>query len=252
MKRIDKIVEIVAELKKVDVNTLAEMLAVSKVTIRKDLDKLESKGLLSREHGFAVLRSDDDLTVRLSYRYDIKQKIAQAAADLVSDRETIIIESGSTCALLAEAICKSKKDVTIITNSYFIANYIREYDSCKVILLGGDYQKNSQVTVGPLLKEMVSLFHVSRAFIGTDGFDLQLGFTGKDLMRAEVVQAIASRSDEVVVLTDSSKFSQRGTVSQFGLSQTSRLITDDGLPEDKEKVLVEKGINVVKVSSSSL
>ena len=93
MKRLEQIIKLVSEYEKIDVNTLSEKLNVSKVTIRKDLDKLESKGLLHREHGYAVLNSGDDLNVRLSINYEIKRKIVQEAVKLVSDNETIMIES---------------------------------------------------------------------------------------------------------------------------------------------------------------
>ncbi|HGJ0818840.1 TPA: DeoR family transcriptional regulator, partial [Streptococcus pneumoniae] len=87
MKRLEQIIKLVSEYEKIDVNTLSEKLNVSKVTIRKDLDKLESKGLLHREHGYAVLNSGDDLNVRLSINYEIKRKIVQEAVKLVSDNE---------------------------------------------------------------------------------------------------------------------------------------------------------------------
>lgn len=230
MERLDEIVKLVSEFEKIDVNTLSDKLKVSKVTIRKDLDKLEMKGLLHREHGYAVLNSGDDLNVRLSFHYDTKRKIAQEAAKIVADNETIIIESGSTCALLAEEICRTKKNVKIITNSYFIADYVRKIDSCKIILLGGEFQNDSQVTVGPLLKEMIQFFHVEHAFVGTDGYDEELGFTGKDLMRSEVVQYMSEASDKMIVLTDSSKFDKRGTVKRFGLKQVSQVVTDQAIP----------------------
>ncbi|AEF26008.1 DeoR family regulatory protein [Streptococcus parauberis] len=101
MNRLEKIIQLVSKHQKIDVNTLSRKLAVSKVTIRKDLDKLEGKGLLHREHGYAVLNSGDDLNVRLSYNYNIKRKIAEKAAAilaalkvkcinyLVTDEETI-------------------------------------------------------------------------------------------------------------------------------------------------------------------
>ena len=114
MERLDEIVKLVSEFERIDVNTLSDRLKVP-VTIRKDLDKLETKGLLRREHGYAVLNSGDDLNVRLSFHYDTKRRIAQEAAKIVQDNETIMIESGSTCALLAEEICRTKKNVKIIT-----------------------------------------------------------------------------------------------------------------------------------------
>ena len=192
---------------------------------------------MHREHGYAVLNSGDDINVRLSFQYDTKKRIAREAAKLIKDNDTVLIESGSTCALLAEEICQTKKNVKIVTNSYFIADYIQEYDSCKIILLGGEFQKESRVTVGPLLKELIRSFRVPFAFVGVDGYDDELGFTGKDMMRSEVVQAMSDVSKEVIVLTDSSKFGKCGTVRRFALSQVSRVITDKNISQEaKEKL----------------
>ncbi|GAA5348923.1 DeoR/GlpR family DNA-binding transcription regulator [Streptococcus uberis] len=242
MNRLEKIIQLVSDHKRIDVNSLSELLGVSKVTVRKDLDKLESKGLLRREHGYAVLNSGDDLNVRLSYNYNVKRKIAEKAAELVQDNDTIMIESGSTCALLAEVLCQSKRNIKIITNSCFIANFLRQYDSCQIILLGGNYQPNSEVTVGPLLKQMVDLFHVDRVFAGTDGFSPEVGFMCKDMMRCEGVQYMADAAEETIILTDSSKFSKPSLVHQLSLDRVSRVITDKELDEENRNLLGSFGI----------
>ncbi len=242
MNRLERIIQLVSQKKKIDVNSLSEQLEVSNVTIRKDLDKLESKGLLRREHGYAVLNSGDDLNVRLSYNYNIKRRIAEKAAELVQDNDTIMIESGSTCALLAEVLCQNKRNIKVITNSCFIANYIRQYSSCQIILLGGYYQPNSEVTVGPLLKEMISLFHVNRVFVGTDGFNKDLGFMGKDMMRSEGVRYMADAAEEVVILTDSSKFSKTSLVHQLSLADVNRVITDQALDKQTQELLSASGL----------
>lgn len=242
MNRLEKIIQLVSDHKRIDVNSLSELLSVSKVTVRKDLDKLESKGLLRREHGYAVLNSGDDLNVRLSYNYNVKRKIAEKAAELVQDNDTIMIESGSTCALLAEVLCQSKRNIKIITNSCFIANFLRQYDSCQIILLGGNYQPNSEVTVGPLLKQMVDLFHVDRVFAGTDGFSPEVGFMCKDMMRCEGVQYMADAAEETIILTDSSKFSKPSLVHQLSLDRVSRVITDKELDEENRNLLGSFGI----------
>lgn len=242
MNRLEKIIQLVSDHKRIDVNSLSELLGVSKVTVRKDLDKLESKGLLRREHGYAVLNSGDDLNVRLSYNYNVKRKIAEKAAELVQDNDTIMIESGSTCALLAEVLCHTKRNIKIITNSCFIANFLRQYDSCQIILLGGNYQPNSEVTVGPLLKQMVDLFHVDRVFAGTDGFSPEVGFMCKDMMRCEGVQYMADAAEETIILTDSSKFSKPSLVHQLSLDRVSRVITDKELDEENRNLLGSFGI----------
>ena len=160
-----KILELLTEKNKVDVTELSQNLGVSQVTIRKDLDMLEKKGLIVREHGFATLNGQDDMNNRLAYHYDIKQQLAKSACQMIEDGETIMIESGSCCALLAQEIASTKKDVTIITNSSFIADYIRQYSQVKLILLGGEYQKEAQVVVGPMTRRCVEAFFVDKFFI---------------------------------------------------------------------------------------
>ena len=126
LARHTKILELITENKKMEVTKLSQLLSVSQVTIRKDLIQLENSGLIVREHGFATLNSSDDINNRLAYHYDIKQRIAKLAVESIEDGETVMIESGSCCALVALEIAQTKKDVTIITNSAFIADYIRK------------------------------------------------------------------------------------------------------------------------------
>ena len=78
--------------------------------------QLEAKGLIKREHGYALLCSNDDINNRLAYHYELKRRIAQAAASLVRDGETVMIESGSCCALLADELCTRKRDCLLYTS----------------------------------------------------------------------------------------------------------------------------------------
>lgn len=246
--RYTKLLEIVNEEKRIEVTKLAELLNVSQVTIRKDLDVLGERGLLKREHGYAVTTStSDDINSRLAFNYDIKRKIAKAACELVSDGETVMIESGSSCALLAEELAYNKKDITIITNSTFIASYIRE-GNAKIVLLGGDYQPESQVVVGPLTRKCVSDFFVDKLFIGTDGYNPKTGFTGKNLMRTETVKAMAENANKIIILTESSKFSERGVVSQFRAEEVDYVITDTNIPKDTLENLKNEKIEVKMVN----
>lgn len=247
MSRAEEIIAIVSEKKKIEVNELAEILKVSSVTIRKDLDKLEVRGILHRQHGFAVLNKKDDINYRLAYNYDLKRKIAKKAAQLVKDGETVMIESGSTCALLAEELAYNKSDVTIITNSCFIASYVRKAESVKVILIGGEYQKDSQVNVGPLVKKVISEFRVDKLFVGIDGFDEKRGFTGSDITRCDTAQTMMAAANQTIILTDSSKFEQIGVVSEFAFSAIAKIFTDKGIQANKKEFLEQKGIEIVTV-----
>ncbi len=242
-----KILELLTEKNKVDVTELSQNLGVSQVTIRKDLDMLEKKGLIVREHGFATLNGQDDMNNRLAYHYDIKQQLAKLACQMIEDGETIMIESGSCCALLAQEIASTKKDVTIITNSSFIADYIRQYSQVKLILLGGEYQKEAQVVVGPMTRRCVEAFFVDKFFIGTDGFSKNTGFTGNDYMRSETVRDMARQAAHVIVVTESSKFQQVGLVNLLPTQDVYCVVTDGMIPQESEEYLQSQNVIVKKV-----
>ena len=247
MSREEEIISIVSKQKKIEVNHLAELLKVSKVTIRKDLDRLETRGILHRQHGFALLNNEADINFRLAMNYDLKSKIAKKAAESVSDGEVIMIESGSTCALLAEELALNCDDITIITNSSFIASYIRKGESVKIILLGGEYQKDSQVNVGPLVKKVIENFYVDKLFIGVDGFDENRGFTGSDVNRCDTARTMAKFARHTIILTDSSKFTQKGLITEFGFDEVSVVYTDNAIDQGKKGFLEEKSISVITV-----
>lgn len=250
-ERAAKILEMVTREKKIEVARLAEALGVSSVTMRKDLDGLEEKGVLRREHGYALLRSEDDLNGRLAYHYERKRRIAQKAVEWVRDGETVMIESGSCCALLAEEIVKGRREVTIVTNSAFIAGYIRSKPGARVVLLGGVYQNESQVMVGPMVAQGAGGFCVERLFVGTDGYTGRSGFTNSDHLRAQAVRDMAAQAEHAAVLTESEKFTRHGAVPlQLG-GAIDLLVTDDGIPQPVREELEGKGIEVVAVERGS-
>lgn len=243
--RTNQILELLTKDQKIEVAQLSQLLNVSQVTIRKDLDELENRGIISRVHGYAVLRSTDDMGTRIAYHYDEKRKIAKKAGEMVRDGETVMIENGSCCALLADAMTESHKDLTIITNSAFIASYIRGKANFQIVLLGGIFQPDSQVMVGPMVRQTAQNFYVNTFFIGTDGYSEKVGFTNKDQLRAQAVRDMALQAESVVVLTESEKFSQRGTVP-LGLGESLKtVITDGNIPEYDKSSLENAGIRVI-------
>lgn len=250
INRHTKLLEFVDQYKRITVAQLAARLKVSQVTVRKDLALLEEKNLLTREHGFAVMLSKDDIASRLAKNYQIKHKIAEAAAALVNNGETVMIESGSCCALLAKELAATKRDITIITNSAFIAAFIRQSPFAKIVLLGGDYQCKSQVLVGPMTKKCAQEFYVDKLFAGTDGFTEKTGFTGNNLMRTEAIKAMAQRAKKVVLLTESSKFSRQGVVAQFMPEEIDFVFTDSAISPEISALLTRCNVNVNAVSSN--
>lgn len=245
-ERQNRILDALTKHEKLEVKELAEMMEVSQVTIRKDLDALTKQGLIIRNHGYATLNNSDDMNNRLAYHYEMKQRIAKKVCEDIHDGETIMIESGSCCALVALEIAQSKKNITIITNSAFIADYIRN-EEVKVILLGGEYQASSQVLVGPITINNAKNFFVDKYFIGADGFSEKSGFTGKDYLRAETVREIAKQATQVIVVTESEKFGHIGTVNLLDTKNVAKVYTDTHIPQEDEIYLNEMNVEVIKV-----
>lgn len=246
-QRHSQLLELVYELGRIEVSDLSERLQVSQVTIRKDLGELERRGLLLREHGYAVETHSDDIANRLAFHYEVKQKIARAAGGYVENGETVMIESGSCCALLAQELATTKKDITIITNSAFTARYAGQYVGVRVVLLGGEYHPVSQAMVGPLTRDCAQNFFVDKLFVGTDGFSLEAGFTGENLMRCEAIRAMADRANRVILMTESRKFHQQGVVVEFKPEEISVLVTDSGIPQELTNYFKEKKIELITV-----
>lgn len=244
-ERTNRILELLATKQRVEVSWLSDELGISQVTVRKDLTELERRGLIEREHGYAMLKSQNDVEGRLAYHYEAKLEIARRAAAFVRDGETVMIENGSCCALLAAQIAATRRDVTIITNSAFIAAYVRGALDGQIILVGGIYQKDAQVCVGPLVRQNVSGFFVERLFVGTDGFSEQTGFTNSDLMRAQAVHDMAEQAEQVVVLTESEKFSQHGTVPLDFAGRPVSVVTDENVPAAARASLAAAGISLI-------
>ena len=236
------ILQMVIDQGRVSVVDLAKATGVSEVTIRQDLNFLEKQSYLRRAHGYAVPLDSDDVETRMMNNFALKRELAEFAASLVNNGETVFIENGSSNALLARTLA-DQKDVTIITVSSYIAHLLKE-TQCEVILLGGIYQKKSESMVGPLTRQYVQQVHFSKAFIGIDGWQPDTGFTGRDMMRSDVVNAVLAKECEAIVLTDSSKFGAVHPYTMGPASRFSRVITDERLRDEYRQQLEQDGLTV--------
>jgi len=226
------------------VNELSERLSVSPATVRQDLSGLEKQGFLRRVHGGALIDESDDISHRMAINYEKKLSIAREAKKLVQEGETIFIEAGSVNALLAKEV-GGVANLTIATCNAFIARQAVVTSSNNVILLGGIYQRESQSLVGNLAKLCLANINFSKVFIGVDGFTVENGFTGRDMMRAEVNQEIIARASEVVILTDSSKFGKIALAKYCDAASIDYLITDNDLPEEFRRYFETSSIKLI-------
>ncbi|HAD41713.1 DeoR family transcriptional regulator [Plesiomonas shigelloides] len=241
------ILTLVHQARKMSVAALSQRTGVSEVTIRNDLTALEKQGLLKRVHGSAMALETDDPDARMNINYLLKERLAERAAQLVNDGETVFIEGGSANAMLARHLALHKQ-VTIITISSYIAHLLKG-TSAQVVLLGGLFQQQSESVVGPLTRLCIEHVHFSKAFIGVDGFHPEVGFTSRDMMRADVVNSVLAKGMTNIVITDSSKFGAIHPSQLGGAGQISTLITDDAVPAAMRDALTAQGVTLQCVSA---
>jgi DeoR/GlpR family transcriptional regulator of sugar metabolism len=240
--------DILANNKKIKIKLLAEMLDVSFVTLRKDLDILEKQGIIKRTQGYVSLDGANNTGKRIAISYSIKHRIAKAAVQIVEEGETVMLESGSCCALFAEELAIAQKNVTIITNSVFIANYVCN-QNIKIILLGGYFQPESQVAVGAMTVKCAKYLFPNKFFLGTDGYIPEYGFTGRDYLRAETAAKLAKYTEKVFILTEAAKFQHRGAHNLIKFDKLAGVFTDDSIPKVAEDALKKNNVLLHKVTS---
>jgi DeoR family galactitol utilization operon repressor len=210
---------------------LSRDLAVSGVTVRSDLNSLEKRGLLNRVHGGAVPSIHPHILERQNLMLEEKQDIARAAAGLVRDGDTIMIEAGTTPALVCRYL-GGRRDVHVITNSALAFAAAKNNPVLKITLCGGEFRSNTESFVGPIAGEIIRRFNVRIAFVGTDGFGVRNGITTHLLEGGEVIKVMKERAGQTILLTDSSKYGRAGPVTIMPLSEVDGVITDRRIPPE--------------------
>jgi DeoR family galactitol utilization operon repressor len=241
-----EIVRLLAEDRGIAVSKLSEKLGVSAVTIRSDLNNLAKKGVVVRTRGGAAPAFHPNVVVRQNLRVEEKNRIAQAAADLVNDGDTIMIEAGTTTSLIAKYLL-GKRFVNIVTNSSLILPFARLNPGIHLTVVGGEFRPATESFVGPLALQELERFHVRLAFVGTDGFSMSGGLTTNLVEGAEIVRRMAKRSENTILVADSSKYGKIGFVHVLPVTGIETLITDSDLSPSAQAELREAGVDTVQV-----
>lgn len=242
-----RIRELLREEGRVTVDALAARFGISPVTIRADLSILESAGALTRTHGGALSLPDADQSLdvkQLQHRAE-KQRIAAAAADLIRDGETLILDSGTTTAQIARHIrTLDLKSINVITNALNIAALLIEVPSVRLIVPGGILRRESNSLSGPMAETALATLRADRLYLGADGVDPQIGVMTPHLAEAELNAKMIGIAQQVVVVADSSKFARRNISLIARVEQLHMLITDRAAPQDAVEQLRQRGVEV--------
>ncbi|MGA7523802.1 MAG: transcriptional repressor AgaR [Acidobacteriaceae bacterium] len=230
------------------VGELSRALGISQITIRKDLEHLQSRGLVQRTHGGALrLQSgalfDPSLQEKQKQHSQEKQRIADQAARMVQEGQCVMLDSGTTTTAVAHAL-KRFSQLTLITNAVNIAADLAS-TNFEVILIGGTLRKNSFSLVGPLAEDVLDEMHADILFLGVDGFDVETGITTPNFLESRVNRAMVKASRRIVVVCDSTKFNRRSLSRIIPTAAVHCVITDKNLPRETEEALRNQNIEVI-------
>ena len=235
---------------RVRVRDLSKALGISQITIRKDLDHLQAKGLLQRSHGGALPAQpgalfDPSLQEKEKSQHYEKERIGAAAAEMVKEGQCIMLDSGTTTTAVAHAL-KRFSNLTVITNAVNIAAELTG-TNFEVILTGGILRKNSFSLVGPLAEDLLAEMHADILFLGVDGFDLEIGLTTPNLLESRVNRAMVTGATKVVAVCDSTKFNRRSLSRIIPVSAVHHVITDTGISQSTAEALRNLNIELTVV-----
>ncbi|MDR1651003.1 MAG: DeoR/GlpR family DNA-binding transcription regulator [Synergistaceae bacterium] len=235
----------------VAVDKLVELLGVSESTIRRDLEDMSKKGLVSRTHGGAVSPSfstayEKTYAEKKMMFFEEKRRIGSAAAKLVADGETVILDSGSTTFEVARHLT-SRRGLKIITNDLSITGEVDYDPSNSVILTGGLYSKGLNLLAGSETENFYRNIRVNKAFLAADAIDMKNGVFNAAMEDASVKKVILEVAREVILVSDHSKFGRTSLSKVCDIAQLHMIITDRGLDQSYQQELRRMNSNFMLV-----
>lgn len=235
---------------RVEVTALAELFDITTETVRRDLTRLERRGLVRRVHGGALpveeLGYELDLGQRMALHREQKERIGAAAAKLLPEEGSVLIDSGTTTARLVEAI-PAGNELIVTTNSLPLAWEMATRPNLTVLMPGGRVRPLTLAQVDVWTQRVLAELHVDVAFIAANGMSAEHGLTTPDLAEAEIKRAMIRAGAQVVLLADSSKLGRRQFIRFGDIEQVDVLITDSGLDEGAAEQFRGLGVDVICV-----
>ena len=226
---------------------IASTLDVSEGTVRNDLNALEADGRISRYHGGAVIKEQVGLqntsfSIRHEARRDEKLLIARAAAALVEDGDSILLDASSTVYYFALSI-KERQRLRVVTNGIDVARLLAQNPTNSVIVIGGVLNKDGSSVTGLFSERVIQELHIQKAFVSCSGFSLRRGMTEVYLEEAQLKRRAIESATQVIALIDSSKFGKEDLTPFASTERITHLFTDSGLPPEWIERLGRAGVS---------
>ena len=233
---------------KVLVAELAKDFDVTEETIRRDLEKLDKEGLVSKTYGGAVSKHnaaiDLPYNVRENANVEQKKRIAELIAELIEDGERIMVDSSSTALYVIKKI-KEKKNLTVITNSVKILLELADKPDWTVLSTGGILKKNSLSLTGSSADKMIRSYHVDTAICSCKGLDTELGITDSNENDSLIKQAMFQSAERRILALDTEKFDKKSFVKVGDFSDIDLVVSDSAPAEKWIGFCEEKNLKLV-------
>lgn len=232
---------------RLEVPVLSHHFGVSEMTIRRDFEALEREGMLQRVRGGAISATsrsyEPPLALRRGRNEDAKNSIGRAAAEMISEGESVILDVGTTVLAMAEALA-GKRNITVLTPSLRVAWLLADKPDMRVIVTGGVVRVGERSLIGALSEQAFESLYCDTFFMGIGGIDLEAGLTEFNLDDARVKQKAMQYSRRSVLVADSSKFGKVAFARVAGIEEIDAIVTDAGICPETENELREAGIDV--------
>jgi DeoR/GlpR family transcriptional regulator of sugar metabolism len=230
------------------VRELAAAFEVSDATIRQDLERLESEGFITREHGGAYLNSvpaqAGTMTLHHLENMDKKRKIGALAASLVIDGETLILDAGTTTTEVANRLV-GRKNLTVITNALNIAIILGAIPGFAVHMPGGQFKAPTLSLSGDKSVEYFRDILAGKLFLATAGVALDAGLTYPSFADLQLKEAMINAASRVYLVADSTKINKTSFTRLGALDMIHSIITDDGISDSDAKQFESHGIEML-------
>jgi DeoR/GlpR family transcriptional regulator of sugar metabolism len=246
------IIKLLAENGSMQVKELALTLKVTEATIRTDLNTLADKGKVARVHGSARLIENRVLQeytyqARKNLNAEHKTLIGDAAAQMVNDFDSILLDASTTSLAMANSLKKREElnEVTAIPLGIWTAIELMGYKSFNILLPGGYLRHTSASIAGIPTQNFFDNLIIKKAFLGAWGLSVEQGLTDSHLLEVELKKVIVHKAQEVIILADGSKFFQTGLASYAKIEQVSTIITDHHADDQEVEKIRKLGIEVI-------
>ncbi len=248
LERQEQLLRFVQQNQRVTVTQICETFGVSPATARRDMETLAEQGSIQRFHGGAkaIQQAPPELPAlqRETEQGSEKERIGQAAANLINDGETVFLGSGTTVLEVARYL-RQHKNLTVITNSLLVINALAELPNITLVGLGGMLRPSEMSMIGHITEQALSQVNSTKIVMGIRALDIEHGLTNDYLPETMTDRAILARRGQTIIVADHTKCERVSTAFVSPITAIQTLVTDTRTPSHFVEALSSKGVNVI-------